>query len=63
MADSLRDTVPITVDDLVSDFLYYNRKEDEELPPGAIDEAIAERLVTVEEITNRFKTRLIEGLQ
>jgi len=45
-----------TVDDLVGKFLYYDRKNDEDLPLGAIEEAIRSGEVTTEEITERFKT-------
>jgi hypothetical protein len=51
------------VTDLVSNFLYYDRKEDEELPRGAIEQAIANREVTVDEIGYLFKAKIDEGLR
>lgn len=51
-----------TVSDLVSNFLYYNRKEDEELPLGEIEAAIAVGEITVEEIVAQFERELREGL-
>jgi hypothetical protein len=44
-----------TVTDLVSMFMYYDRKEDEDLPRGEIEEAIAFGEVTVDEIVARFR--------
>jgi len=60
---SRRDTILGTVDDLVSDFLYYDRKEDEELPRGAIDDAVKAGEVTVDEIVEHFRKSLVEGLK
>jgi len=48
-----------TIDDLVSDFLYYDRKEDEELGVGVIEKMIADKEVTVDEIVDRFRARLL----
>jgi len=50
------------ITDRVSDILYYQRKEDEELPVGAIEEAIAQGEITVDEIVNHFKAELEENL-
>lgn len=51
-----------TVVDLVSNFLYYDRKEDEDLPRGVIDDLVKNGIVTVDEIVTLFKQKLIEGL-
>ena len=51
-----------TVDDLVADFLYYDRKEDENLPRGAIEAAILEGEITPELIAERFTFGLMEAL-
>ncbi len=51
-----------TVDDLVSDFLYYDRKEDEDLPRGKIEELIKKGVITKKEIINQFIKSLTEGL-
>ncbi len=56
--ERMKETVLITVDDLVSDFLYYGRKEDEDLPRGAIEDAIEDGSITIEEIVARFETGL-----
>jgi hypothetical protein len=58
-----KDRVLGVVDDLVSDFLYYNRKSDEELPIGRIDELIADGTVSVDEITERFRATIVKNLR
>lgn len=45
-----RDLVLAQASDLPANFLYYDRKEDEELPAGEIEAAIAAGEVSVEEI-------------
>ena len=57
-----RETILNTVDDLVSKFLYYDRKEDEDLPRGAIEAAILDGEISVEDMSDLFKAKLIEGL-
>jgi hypothetical protein len=42
------------VEDLVSNFLYYDRKEDEDLPRGSIEEAVKVGEITVDEIVAEF---------
>ena len=51
-----------TVSDLVSNFMYYDRKEDEDLPKGAIENAIESGTITVDEIVAQFKADLLAGL-
>lgn len=46
------------ISDLVSKFLYYDRKEDEELPRGAIEEAVKNGEITVDEICEEFKKHI-----
>lgn len=47
-----------TIIDLVSNFLYYDRKEDEELPVGAIEEAVRAGAVSVDEIVAKFRSEV-----
>lgn len=47
---------------MVSDLLYYNRKEDEDLPVGAIEQAVKDGVITVEELVECFKEE-IESLE
>ena len=51
------------VEDLVANFLYYDRKEDEDLPRGVIEKAIKKQEITIEEIVNKFKKSIIEGIK
>lgn len=51
-----------TVDDLVGDFLYYGRKEDEDLPRGEIERLIGKGSLTVDEIVERFRSALVSEL-
>lgn len=50
------------VKDLVSAFLYYDRKEDEDLPIGAIEKAISDGDISVDEITAQFRKVLESNL-
>lgn len=50
------------ISDMVSNLLYYNRKEDEQLPVGAIETHIGQGVITVDEIVERFRTELEDGL-
>ena len=59
---SRRKLIEDTVDDLVSNLLYYDRKEDEELPRGEIEAAIEAGEITVDEIGALFLTALRKGL-
>ena len=49
-----------TISDIIAKFLWYDRKEDEELPRGEIEKAIKDGLITIEEICEKFKKELIE---
>ena len=50
------------ISDLATSFLYYDRKEDDELPRGAIEKAIKDGVITELEIVQKFKESLINGL-
>tara|TARA_R110000772_G_scaffold24212_2_gene64119 strand:+ start:2253 stop:2441 length:189 start_codon:yes stop_codon:yes gene_type:complete len=51
------------VDDLMGSFLYYDRKEDEDLPSGEIESSIKNNEISVDEIVEKFKTCLMDGLK
>ena len=51
-----------TIDDLVSDFLYYNRKEDEELPTDSIHDAIENGEISIDEIVRVFEFHLTKNI-
>ena len=47
-----------TIKDLIKDLLYYDRKEDEDLPPGVIEQQLNDGILTVEEIVEVFNQEL-----
>jgi hypothetical protein len=53
-----RQHIAATIMDLVSNFVYYDRKEDEELPRGALEEAVKAGEVTVDEMIELFAEQL-----
>ena len=60
--DKLKELILDTVNDLVSDFLYYDRKSDDELFIGDIEKAITDDIISISEIVDRFRSKLHEGL-
>jgi hypothetical protein len=48
----------LTVQDLVANFLYYDRKEDEDLPRGVIEKMIEDKILTVDELALWFHSEL-----
>ncbi len=52
------DLILLTLQDLVSNFLYYDRKEDEELPRGEIEDAIEAGEISLDEIVAKFREEL-----
>ncbi len=50
------------IDAKVSDLLYYDRKECEDLPMGAIDEAVKTGEITKQQIVDEFARLLHKGL-
>lgn len=44
-----------TIVDLVTDFIYFDRKEDEDLDIYALKDAISRGVITKEEIVKQFK--------
>ncbi len=60
---SRRDLIALTVDDLVLNLMDDGRDDDEDLPHGAIEEAIEAGEVTVDEIVGTFRLGLEEWLE
>lgn len=58
----MKEDILMTVRGLVADFLYYNRKEDEDLGINAIQTAIKEGIISEEEIVKEFAGCLSKGL-
>ena len=47
-----------TVTDSVADLLYYNRKNDEDLPVGKIEQLIIAGVISKDEIINSFAAEI-----
>lgn len=56
----MKDLIMDTVEDLVIDFLGYDRKVDEDLKLGDIQKAIDEGIITSDEIVSKFR-QCLEG--
>lgn len=50
-----RQNILDTADDLMGSFLYYDRKEDDDLPRGAIEDAIKNGEIDVDDIIAVFR--------
>lgn len=59
---SRKQSILNTIEDLCSDFLYYDRKEDDTLGKGEIEEAVKSGEITVDEIMSHFKKNLEQGI-
>jgi len=57
-----REIIFATIENLISDFLYYERKEDDSLGIDDIEVAIREKVITVEEIIECFTEHLEHNL-
>lgn len=62
LKESRKDILMATIDDTITRFLYYDRKEDEDLPLDAIQEMIESGEIELDEILGRFRTKLLDGL-
>jgi hypothetical protein len=51
------------IDDLVASFIYYDRKEDEDLPRGDIEAAVEAGEITQEQMVQAFSAALREALE
>lgn len=58
-----RETILANVSNLVAKFLYYDRKEDDDLPRGAIEEAVEQGEITVDEIVATFRDEVAKRVQ
>lgn len=62
MSTTRRQCIENTIKDLVINLLYYDRKEDGDLPVGAIEQAVAENEITRDQMVGIFATELTKGL-
>ena len=58
MSKDRKQIIHDVVEDLVAKFMYYDRKEDEQLPAGQIEDAIKEGETSVAEIVSVFEKAL-----
>ena len=47
------------IEDLVSDFVYYERKEDEDLSMEQLNEAVKSGEITIDEMVEKFRQGLV----
>jgi len=59
---TIKKVIKGTVSDLVVSFLAYDRREDEDLPYGAIEEAVKNGVITADEIASHFAEELKNNL-
>ncbi len=59
----MKEDILNTIDDLVSSFLYYDRKEDEDLGVGDIEDAITKGIISIDDITDRFKKSILNYIK
>jgi hypothetical protein len=59
----LKQNIKDTISDMVGDFLYYRRKEDSDLPVGAIDQAVHDGVITIDEMVEEFRAELVKGIK
>lgn len=62
MSDRRQDILD-AVEDLVTSFIYYDRKEDEDLPVGVIEATLAAGEISVEDMVAKFEGMLREGVE
>lgn len=61
--DETKGLILLTLSDLVTDFLCYSRKEDEDLPRYAIEKAVIANEISIEEMAEYFADCLRTNLR
>ena len=57
-----REKILAALDTTVANFLYYDRKEDEDLPRGEIEEALANGETSIGELVTWFEVALRQSI-
>ena len=57
--DKIREMILGAAEDIVTKYFYYDRKKDEDLPEGVIEDQVKAGVVSVEEIIYRFREKVI----
>lgn len=58
-----KDYVNDVISDMIADFLYYDRKEDDVLTRGMIDEMVIVGEITIDDMVEMFREHLTKGLR
>lgn len=61
-SNNVRDLIKRNIEDSAKDLLYYNRKEDEDLPLGLIEQCIKDDIISIDYIVDVYKNALIENI-
>jgi len=59
----MKENIINTIKDLCSNFLYYDRKEDDDLSEDDLIQAVEDGTVTIEEMVAEFENQLRNTLQ
>lgn len=59
----LKERITNVISDTLVDLLYYNRKEDDDLPIGAIEDAIEHGIITVDEILELVRKQITHSVE
>lgn len=54
----MKENILISIDGLIANFVYYDRKVDETLSAQQLNEAVSNGDVTIDEMVKRFRTGL-----
>jgi hypothetical protein len=60
---SRREKILDVLTDMVSDLLYYDRKEDDSLPVGSIEEAVKSGEITLDEMLAHVRQQITGSFQ
>jgi len=59
----LKNYILATVQDLCANFLYYDRKEDDDLSAEDLEDAVKKGIVTIDEMVEEFRNQLEKHLK
>jgi len=62
-AEKTKEIILSTISDLCSDFLYYDRKEDEDLSVKKLNKAFKKGVITIDECVAEFRKHLENTLK
>jgi hypothetical protein len=58
----MKETILSKIEDLCSNFLYYDRKNDEDLTAKQLEEAVKSGKITIDEMVAKFRKHLEDSL-